>query len=522
MLKRSAKVKIFLIVLVLTLTMPLSIKAFAELPEEVKQKLSNAIVLYEDGTRAYVNGAETSIGPADSYFKPETINGRVFVPLRFIAEGLGAKVNWDKKRAAIIESKDKIIGLKVGSKKFTVDGKEKFMDVAPKWGAFDDNSIYVPVRAIAQTLGKNLFYQDGLIIISDSKDLNFQKPVFNKILSNLGAPGLYTLDLGSDDQLKFINKGEYFDIAKIDNEWVYISDFNNLYKVNVNTLEKNVVIPSGIRIASKVIVENGWVYYSNASDGNKIYKVNLNDGIKTRLNHEDSGIIEIVDGYLYYYYNEFEDSGKISRIKTDGSDKRQLTKNRSMFEGVVDGWLYYDKMDYEGCGGSDCFPGKLHRVELDGSQNQELADSRGQFQSVEKDKIYFMLGDVIGQICEMERDGKNIKVIVDKAIPNFYKANAWIYYSGNNGITRVTVDGMKEEKIMEGNAASIIYGITNEWLYYGTMNGLNMSSLDGKNIRKLLDESSLVSKGLYVDSIEISEDKIFIKLYSQRNNKVNR
>lgn len=54
------------------------------------QKEEVKIVLQIGNNLAYVNGEEVKID-----VPPETINNRTVVPLRFIVEKLGLKVNWD-------------------------------------------------------------------------------------------------------------------------------------------------------------------------------------------------------------------------------------------------------------------------------------------------------------------------------------------------------------------------------------------------------------------------------------------
>lgn len=522
-LKRNFKVKIVLMVLTLIFFIPLNVKVFAALPDEVRDEISNAIVLYENGSKAYVNGIETSIGDKDSFFKPETIQGRVLVPVRFIAESLGGKVKWNsKEKAVIVSTKDKNIKFKIGDKKYTVNGKENSIDVAPKWGHHDYNTAYIPIRALAQAFEKNLFYQNGLIIISDNKSFNFEKPLYNKILASLAAPGLYVLDADSGKEPELIDNTDLFEILKIENEWIYINDYDNVYKINTNTLQKIKVISDKIDPGYKVIVENGSIYYSNAFDGNKIYKVNEKDSSRTRINDDDSEIVGIVDGYIYYYterdaYGEVY--GKIWRIKTDGTDKKQLTNQDSIFEGVVDGWFYYDKVEHPVSYG---VPGKLHRLKLDESKDEQLADDRGQFQIIEEDKIYLKLGTVMGSVGRMERDGKNLEVIADDLIIEFYKVNDWIYFSRTDGsIYKVTTDGKKEEKVINDEGA-YNFQIADNHIYYESAAGLNVVDMDGKNLRDLLDGSSLLNSGdLYISDFNISGNKVFLRLGNRTQNKVN-
>ena len=55
----------------------------------------NTIVLTIDKNTAIVNGIKTPIDPNNSKVTPIIINGRTYLPLRFIAEHLNATVDWD-------------------------------------------------------------------------------------------------------------------------------------------------------------------------------------------------------------------------------------------------------------------------------------------------------------------------------------------------------------------------------------------------------------------------------------------
>lgn len=58
------------------------------------------IKMIQDSKTAYVNGVETKLNIA-----PTNINGRIYIPLRFVSEDLGAQVEWDGEQYAVsIES----------------------------------------------------------------------------------------------------------------------------------------------------------------------------------------------------------------------------------------------------------------------------------------------------------------------------------------------------------------------------------------------------------------------------------
>ncbi len=64
-------------------------------------KVNKWIKLWIGKPIAKVNGVNTPIDSTNSKVVPEIINGRTYLPLRFISENLGASVDWDAKTQTI-------------------------------------------------------------------------------------------------------------------------------------------------------------------------------------------------------------------------------------------------------------------------------------------------------------------------------------------------------------------------------------------------------------------------------------
>ena len=94
----------------------------------------------------YVNGEAKALDAA-----PIIRQSRTMLPVRFIAENLGATVDWDGATStATITSGTTEIKITIGAAAATVNGEEKPLD-AP---AFIENSrTYLPVRFVAEALG---------------------------------------------------------------------------------------------------------------------------------------------------------------------------------------------------------------------------------------------------------------------------------------------------------------------------------------------------------------------------------
>lgn len=125
--------------------------AVTDIPVPSIEKLWDCIIK-KDSKFAYVFGQIEEMP-----VKPEIKNKRMYIPLRFVSEKLGYKVNWTSHDEPItIVKNNKSISIKVGDYFFwRQDGTGGQMDAAPY--LLDDNNGYmhtmVPIRFVAEVLG---------------------------------------------------------------------------------------------------------------------------------------------------------------------------------------------------------------------------------------------------------------------------------------------------------------------------------------------------------------------------------
>ncbi|GED71437.1 hypothetical protein BRE01_51390 [Brevibacillus reuszeri] len=82
---------------------------------------------------------------------PVIKNGRTLVPVRVIAEGLGAEVEWNEKsRTAVITRGAQQLSLTLDSKKAVVNGKQVSLDTAP---VIAKQRMLLPLRFVGESLG---------------------------------------------------------------------------------------------------------------------------------------------------------------------------------------------------------------------------------------------------------------------------------------------------------------------------------------------------------------------------------
>ncbi|MGO4547314.1 copper amine oxidase N-terminal domain-containing protein [Paenibacillus sp. 2TAB23] len=116
-----------------------------------------------------LNSKEATIDEKDYKLEvaPFKLEGRTMVPLRFIAEALGAKVDWNKQKQRITLVKENTkIELFIGKKEAYVNGKAITLD-SP--AVIRNNVTLLPVRFVSETMKMMVFFDDGEIMITDAK-----------------------------------------------------------------------------------------------------------------------------------------------------------------------------------------------------------------------------------------------------------------------------------------------------------------------------------------------------------------
>ena len=129
---------------------------------------------------------------------PLIVKGRTLAPMRAVFEALGADVSWDGKTKTVTAQKeDQKITLTIGRKYATVNGQQRSLDVP---GTIVSNRTLVPLRFIGESLGAKVNWdavQKKVIINNESflpadKEFIFQEIAIGHseehVLRQLGQP----------------------------------------------------------------------------------------------------------------------------------------------------------------------------------------------------------------------------------------------------------------------------------------------------------------------------------------------
>lgn len=219
-------------------------------------KLGKAVLLYLGSAKAFAAGKETKVDADNDAVVPFTENDRTLVPVRFIAESFGAKVDWNEQTQTVsMTVGSKTISMVLGESKMTVNSKEVALD-APA-NTYNDRT-FIPLRAMAEAIGKNVFWDDrGLIIISDvTFDATMDKDLIDSAVAAFGGKVLdfavvdedlsgYQGTVGENDyKLDYFNASEFNERDGMIN---IITKLKNGEKVTVGFLGGSITMQDGWR-----------------------------------------------------------------------------------------------------------------------------------------------------------------------------------------------------------------------------------------------------------------------------------
>ena len=119
----------------------------------------HSVIMSIGKNTAFAGGKQKTLDTA-----PEIINGKTMVPLRFFSEGFGAEVKWnDATRTATVKLDGKTVNITVGKDTMDANGEEKALE-SP--AVIKNGRTLVPMRDIAESLGKKVHWVEGGLIIA--------------------------------------------------------------------------------------------------------------------------------------------------------------------------------------------------------------------------------------------------------------------------------------------------------------------------------------------------------------------
>lgn len=224
---------------------------------------------------------------------------------------------------------------------------------------------------------------------------------------------------------------------------------------------------------------NGWIYYANYDDDEKLYKARSDGSGFVKLCDDTVTYINVADDWVYY--ND-EENNNIYKIRTDGTERHLVCDDEISDMIVADGWIYYANM-------SDEF--YLYKIKTDGTEKTRIIDDFSADINVAGDVVYYSDYNM-NNICKIGTDGSNKTII--NASDACFMINVdkdWIYYrnnSDNGKLYKIKIDGSGRTCLNQDDSSSV--NVAEGWIYY--RNNSDESSLykirtDGSDKTKMND-----------------------------------
>lgn len=135
------------------------------------ERVKDAVVLKDNSPYSYIGGEKKLIGDDESV-TPVYVGDSIYIPLRFVSEGLGAQVEWNDETnsASVLTAEGKSVTFTLNSNEAVLDGQPATLENAP---ILYLDKTYIPIRAFSELAGYKVFWDDcGLICVSTDDRFN--------------------------------------------------------------------------------------------------------------------------------------------------------------------------------------------------------------------------------------------------------------------------------------------------------------------------------------------------------------
>ncbi len=147
-----------------------------------KSYLEDAVVLKIGDTTSYVNGVIKKIDSNNANIKAFTQNDRTLVPVRFLAEAFGCKVNYINETQEVVIEGNQTVKMQINSNVMTIGEKQETIDQPAI--LVDDARTFAPLRAVCElALNKTVLYKDGIIIVRNDNLIENEQKLWEEIES---------------------------------------------------------------------------------------------------------------------------------------------------------------------------------------------------------------------------------------------------------------------------------------------------------------------------------------------------
>jgi len=210
---------------------------------------------------------------------------------------------------------------------------------------------------------------------------------------------------------------------------------------------------------------DGWIYYSDVLDFNRLTKMKTDGSEKSRLGDDwNVGMINVIGDWVYYVPGAiFNGRGSITRIKTDGSAKEVIVEDFVLALAVKGNYMYFVSAG----------TGQLVRSKTDGSDQRRLVDEdvtgltlSGQWVVYKQWVSEATSGSMTQQINTIRLDGE-VTGQLGKGIcsGNLIADDVAVYCLSNAGIKKIMTDGSGISEISIGERTTSFTMTLDRFMY---------------------------------------------------------
>ncbi len=246
-------------------------------------------------------------------------------------------------------------------------------------------------------------------------------------------------------------------IAATQGDWVYFSNIsqdNKLYRMRLDGTGKQLL--SNDR-ALYINVVGDWIYYINQTDQSKMYKIRLDGSGKTKIDDQHSATVISVVGDWIYYITQSEQY-KLFKIKTDGTGKMQLGTDFLVEEMyATEDWIFYTIQNQNL---------QIFKIRPDGSQRTKVTEYGARQLNIEGDWLYFVNQTMPG-IWRVKWDGSNPTSFgAEYSSPTSLNVKGNMIYYGYSDLYKTPLDSPDQIKLTPVYGFAGLINIVGDWLYF--------------------------------------------------------
>lgn len=524
--------RIFALTLLVALTVTSNLGAMETLKQPLNEAFDRTIIIpYDYHNKVFINGRKTNIyGDYKLYQR----NDRVLVPVRlmgqlasYLDEGNSYwDVIWEAKSphdvVLINHNLNKTVKLRVNNKAMYINNQPKILDVPPQ---NINGRVVLPLRAIAEALGKKIEWLNGLVIISNDY-IDLQSPKTLEIVDDI-KDKLRDKRQEIESERKVLPVGKYGDtVYYLKESFIGNKYMLNLYKKVGNSPGVKIDLPGEEDLYNRNIVDNNLCYASVVEGKSELYRYNLLTGQKEKIcsldkwNPSDGwlGQVKYLDDQLYLVLHRGDLTmgyDTVYRLEDDGLKEVASGKNLMHWNSQDNDFYYVDFRFMTDPANN------LYKVNLTTGEKENLGDPEftyGIFRRVEEGGgigyssggAFYLLDDFIYTLGYEDNDLEDKPAVFKistsgrghiKLTPpakNFWLVDKEIYYIdlATSYLVKTDLEGHKQEILVEQpvNAAEIVEGsiyytvqTSNSDFTLGKLYKFDLS--DGKNVQ--LSEQSV-------------------------------